>query len=110
MALRPPPRWTPQIVAFVDRVESAWQSSGRELRREDVTSWYRDPHTNARVGGMAGSQHQWGLALDVLPNKRGRAFAAAAGAAGLIVINEGDHFHLQRFAGGTCGAFCGPRP
>jgi hypothetical protein len=108
--LRAPPRWTPQIVEFVQLVNAAWDASGRRLERRDLTSWYRDAATNARVGGMANSQHQWGLALDVLPNARGRAFARAAGAIGLIVINEGDHFHIQRFPGGTCGAFCGPRP
>lgn len=30
-----------------------------------ITSGYRHPHLNRMVGGSAGSQHQWGAAVDI---------------------------------------------
>lgn len=32
-----------------------------------VTSWYRDPETNRRVGGVSNSQHLTGSAADIYP-------------------------------------------
>ena len=33
-----------------------------------VNSWYRDPQTNARVGGTKYSRHQYGDAVDIVSN------------------------------------------
>lgn len=66
-----------------------------------VTSWYRSPQENQRVGGAARSQHLLGLAIDVLPDRGGAAFAQAAQAQGMTILNEGDHFHIQAFPAGV---------
>lgn len=86
-----PPRhlWNAELVAFVRAVNRAALSAG-PLR---VTSWYRDAARNAAVGGVPGSRHLRGLAVDVVaadPSRAARAFRAS----GLYVLDERDHLHV----------------
>lgn len=61
-----------------------------------VSSLQRSPADNARVGGVANSQHMAGTAGDVVvPAPQRAAFIAAARAQGLEAIDEGDHVHLE---------------
>lgn len=95
MSLYAPPRYFGfyyPIGDFLARVTNAWPSS----RVRWVSSWYRDPRENARVGGAARSQHLKGLAIDVNPS----ASAAAFQSQGLTVIPEGDHLHIQYYRSG----------
>lgn len=64
-----------------------------------VTSWYRTPSENARVGGHPESQHLFGFALDVATDDPG-AFAQRARESGLEAIVEPDHVHVQIFPAG----------
>jgi uncharacterized protein YcbK (DUF882 family) len=62
-----------------------------------VTSWFRSAAHNARVGGVRGSLHLEGLAVDCvfdLPVQKDRA-TAAFNAIGFGVLDEGDHIHVQ---------------
>lgn len=63
------------------------------------SSFYRDPAHNQRVGGDPWSQHLVGLAADHKPASA--AFRMRAREAGLIVVNEGDHDHVQGWRAGT---------
>lgn len=59
-----------------------------------VTSWWRSPADNARVGGAPRSLHLSGLAIDVVPHDW-IAAEQAFRRAGLRVLNEGDHLHVS---------------
>lgn len=62
-----------------------------------VSSLQRTPEHNARVGGVANSQHISGTAGDVVipdPAAR-RQFMDAVRAKGLEAIDEGDHVHVE---------------
>lgn len=50
-----------KIARELDQIRKAW---GHPL---GVTSWYRPPAINREVGGVANSQHLYGLAVDVYP-------------------------------------------
>ena len=87
---------------FIDRAQLAasyfnWANWWLGRRSEfTVTSWYRDPATNARVGGNARSWHLIGAAIDlVVPDEQKRALLWAARLAGLQAVDEGDHVHLE---------------
>lgn len=86
----PPALRTAQVIAFVRRVESAARYAGPISLR----SWYRDPARNAACGGVPGSSHLRGLAMDIAAASPARA-AAAFRAVGLRVIDERDHLHVQ---------------
>jgi len=106
MPVEAPPFWTAEIGDFVQRVNAAWIAAGAPAVR--LTSWWRSRYRNAVVGGHPNSQHLTGLAIDVSRDAAGSAFANAAAAYGLVPINEGDHWHIQRFpAGGGQGLCCG---
>jgi len=60
-----------------------------------VTSFYRDPARNARVGGVANSLHLVALAIDLRRDFVGLQVFNAWRRAGLGGIDEGDHYHLQ---------------
>ncbi len=65
-----------------------------------ITSYYRDPQTNAQVGGQRESQHLVGLAIDLAVADR-RGLADALRAAGLIAVVERSHVHVQLFPAGV---------
>jgi len=71
----------------------------RRFPGRTVTSFYRDPINNRRVGGARFSQHLLALAFDsVGPDDEGaRAFADALG---LVAIREPTHLHVQAFPAG----------
>jgi hypothetical protein len=60
-----------------------------------VTSWWRTPWHNSGVGGMDGSAHILGWAVDIVPVNA--ATEAAARAIFPAVANEGDHIHAAWF-------------
>jgi len=71
-----------------------------------LTSWYRTPSQNRRVGGSPDSQHLVGLAFDVVPgkgtsrlaiNEAAQAFARA----GFTVVPADRHVHVQTFPAGV---------
>lgn len=71
-----------------------------------LTSWYRTPSDNRRVGGDPDSQHLVGLAFDVVPgkgtsrlaiNEAAQAFARA----GFAVVPADRHVHVQTFPAGV---------
>jgi len=80
-------------------VAYAWQRSDGRMQ---VTSWYRTPSENQRVGGAPRSQHLVGVAFDVVPVVARNAEALRA--AGFQVINEGDHLHAQPWPAGAVSA------
>jgi len=92
LAVRP---WMAQLVRGVIRAD-------QEGARFRITSWYRDPRNNERVGGNRASQHLVGLAFDLAP--AGRRLTEILRSAGLIVVNEGDHLHVQVWPAGTLAA------
>lgn len=71
-----------------------------------VTSYVRSPEKNRAVGGAPNSQHLYGLAADVVPASGQRnQLTASLRAAGLIVIDEGNHLHIQRLPAGTLAGY-----
>lgn len=61
-----------------------------------VSSLYRDPAHNAKVGGVPNSYHPKGQAGDfVVPPEQRAAFIAQARSMGYDAIDEGDHVHLE---------------
>src|SRR5688572_18505577 len=66
-----------------------------------VTSLKRSVADNKRVGGKTNSQHLSGTAGDfVVPPKQKAAFIKDAESQGYMVIDEGDHLHVQLRRGG----------
>lgn len=68
-----------------------------------VTSYWRDAGHNAEVGGQGASQHLIGTAMDlVYPSWSAKSAAMnAMRRIGLIVVDEGDHVHVQAWSAGT---------
>ena len=68
-----------------------------------VSSYYRTPERNRRVGGMPDSQHQLGTAVDlVAPFGEFDPFVLAqAEALGLTVVRERSHLHVQLWPAGV---------
>lgn len=59
-----------------------------------VTSWFRHPWKNEKVGGVANSRHQLGLAFDVVPVTPG-TLEKLRQIGFRKIINEGDHYHVE---------------
>lgn len=104
MSVQPPPAGSPEIDEFIQLVNGAWWYAGEPPVR--VTSWWRSRRDNARVGGHPNSQHLTGLAVDVLNDAAGDAFAQLARAVGLVVVDEGDHYHVQRYTASLSRGLC----
>ncbi len=67
-----------------------------------VTSYWRDPAENRRVGGAPDSQHQLGLGIDLVFAERAaasRALSRLVGG-GLVAVDEGTHVHVQAWPAG----------
>lgn len=60
-----------------------------------ITSWWRSPWHNAAVGGLGGSAHLLGWAVDITPATPD--VEAQARAIFPVVVNEGDHIHAAVF-------------
>jgi len=108
----PPPvpivRWFErQSPGFWSRWLSAAGAALREIDDDGggdtiITSWYRSPAQNRRVGGQPDSQHLVGLALDVLPGRL--SVNEASGRfqeVGFIPVQSQSHLHIQTFPAGA---------
>lgn len=82
-----------QVVAQVNKA-APFAPAGTE-----ITSWYRDRVTNARVGGLQDSQHLAALAFDVdHPDLRVlRPLGAILRSLGFTVVETQTHLHVQAF-------------
>ena len=112
---RPP---SVESATFFDRLlPGIWQQWGAaaeaalvEVDRGDVgetilTSWFRTPIENRRVGGHPDSQHLVGLAFDVIPGKGTSTLAINEAAQifqgfGFTVSPAKGHVHVQTFPPG----------
>lgn len=70
-----------------------------------ITSWWRSPNENRRVGGHPDSQHLVGLAFDVVPGKGTSRLAISEAAQrfrefGFTVEPAEAHVHVQTFPAG----------
>jgi len=83
--------------AYVSRIVQGVQASGARVR---VSSWFRTPVDNQRVGGRPFSQHQLGLAIDLVTDNP-IALENELDRRGLVAIRETDHVHVQAYAAGT---------
>jgi hypothetical protein len=106
----PPPagEWARYSGGAVDMTEV----SRIGARWGQVTSTYRTPAHNRRVGGVANSYHLRNRAIDIArrPGVSHSQIVAAYRAAGYSLaesLDEGDHTHL---AFGAPGGWNGPRP
>lgn len=107
MAITPPPRSIASrhvnaILAVLNGVIAA----RRLYAGTRVTSWYRSPRAQAALSGPKAkpgtSQHQIGTAIDVVPPRAAWSSARRfLQARGLVVIDEGDHLHVQAYRAGT---------
>ena len=93
-----PTWWRPYVVDFVRRAYPI----GEDLN-VGISSWHRTRTKNFEVGGAETSQHLLAIAWDVV-GPDALEYARRARAAGLVVIEEGDHVHVQRYARGILPA------
>jgi len=68
---------------------------GASIPGARVTSWWRNPWKNIEVGGLIGSAHLIGWAVDLVPVTP--AIEAEARKTFPVVVNEGDHLHASVF-------------
>jgi len=96
----PPPRL---VAAFNSVVPGALQdfvNRVNAIRGVTVaTSWWRDPITNAQVGGSRDSQHLFALGVDVTGDLQ--QITRDARALGLIPVSYLNHVHLQGWPAGV---------
>lgn len=111
----PPPShivrfWESLLPGFWSRWLGAADSALREIDDDAggdsiITSWWRSPFENQRVGGLPDSQHLVGLALDVVPGKPAFKLAVSEASsrfmeAGFITVPSERHLHIQTFPAG----------
>jgi hypothetical protein len=102
MSLRiPPPRilsfFREPIQAFIAKASNAWDEVPFQ-----ITSYWRDPYLNQRVGGHPYSQHLVGLALDAQPFSGDlRNLEVAFQNQGLKTVVYQSHVHTQFWKAGT---------
>jgi hypothetical protein len=90
-----PAGWLPAVKDFLSR---AWPI-GTDLD-VTITSYQRTIRHNAEVGGVEASQHLLATAWDVAgPDQN--VYAARARDVGLVVVDEGDHVHVQLYRAGV---------
>jgi len=94
--------WNQWGAAAVGALTAVDEGSGGETI---LSSWFRTPNNNRRVGGHPDSQHLVGIAFDVVPGKGISPLAINEAAQifrrfGFIVEPESDHIHVQTFAPG----------
>lgn len=106
MPCNPPPNWMRGFASF--SFQNRINSAGRGVNNLTCTSWYRTPAENAAVGGHKFSQHQVGWAIDVTgPVTDQQWFGKRARLAGLHVVHEDDHTHIQLVGAGVLQALLG---
>lgn len=91
---RVPGIWTDFVNRVVDSAAAVQPGDGLV-----ITSWWRDPGTNRRVGGHPESQHLAGLALDV-SGPGWQRFGQRA-RANFTVVEYATHVHLQYWGPGV---------
>lgn len=100
-------RWVDEFAGKVRAGVTAYQrETGNGV---SPTSWWRSSAHNASVGGAPGSQHQLGLAIDLVPIAPDQAAQRvllwrALSRAGLVAIVESDHVHAQNASAGIWDA------
>ena len=99
--------WTPLTAAGARNLAGAARIGASWGR---VTSLYRSPAHNRRVGGVANSWHTHGRAIDIArrPGVSHWQIAAAFREAGFRIIeslDEGDHSHFAFSFGGSAPVF-----
>ena len=102
---RPPPRIENAVElfapgfwrAFFYHLTAAAQTAG--ARGVLATSWWRDKANNERVGGYQDSQHLLGTAVDLVGEDL-REILADLTRRGFVVVNAGDHIHVQAWPAG----------
>jgi len=104
VSLEPPPQIIVQHRFFNPIFRQFLPAAGELLSlfpEAEVTSWWRSPTDNRRVGGNPKSQHLLGFAFDsVLPPHLVEAFVTTARRIGFTAVDEFDHVHLQTFQRG----------
>lgn len=102
MSVNYPSQWVlqrafPLIIRFLVALGQA--RPGPSIR---VTSWYRDPEENIRVGGAPDSQHLLALAVDVVGEEGDLIqFEANVRSLGLITVRYATHLHVQLLHAGV---------
>lgn len=85
-----------QGAADPQAIQTDFRSLAQQFPGTQISSLQRTPEHNAKVGGVANSQHIAGTAGDfVVPQAEKAAFIAGAKQHGYEAIDEGDHIHLE---------------
>ena len=107
MSVSPPPlAIASQIALWIPGIWPVFVAAANqglaEGRATSVTSWWRSPEENRRVGGNAESQHLLALAFDATAASP-QLLAQALRSAGFRVVEERTHVHAQAYQAGVLG-------